>query len=803
MGALYLNSDFKCQRCSDAFELEKEGVLFDGYSVKWFSWIDSKVTILKEGKDFEPTNEDINKINKWFESHSKYANYRVYLTFKDLQDKQKSEQKKQWLSLCISVAGFLAVSILNLLALYLKSVALQQLFGICCGVICIGIIFYLGRDIWPRVFRDRRLWGALKGCISQRKESKVSLSLLYEFLLSAVISLILLQAMIAMGYGLFIGHMVCMHHFHCPLMIATSFYAKRYLRMHIGGDIKILNEQELQSPGIAKKGQRIKFTGILKSPSAKFDTIRTNGDNIIEIRAGGTVKYGWKYLGEKDIDIAHYDNDELQDVGKKELTKEEIKKLGKGGREALGIINKDETARLQNRMKLFNKHNWHASLQLMAMLLVAVIAPLCWYVFASSFGVAAGFDMAFSIILIACPCRDFVKHFCYYCALPGSVKLRGEGVYDILDNLVSAPPQGGGFLDRLYALAGFSIRKINMGFDWSNTLQRDESDGQKDWDINKVRPEAYGALRALRKYVRNVGVYSGTDKAHEISIAEHNKRLGLKSFFTGLSARDKKDRIIWDRVDVYVGDNQNDILAGLNAKLFIVVEDKEAAHDIYNPMRYADITMENTLEPLPELFKAIEAAKKASYIVGVLNVIYNIFALFLACGGFFYLFGTLLSPVAASFIMLGSMAFNCLVAVFFTKLFRYLHCDSLADICAIDEDLCLLEEKRVIEDVLGYAHESREHAETAKLAAIAAKRYPCGYKIFAAFGYALTTTGILSHKEYTARYRLDAIKTKWNFKVCSPIEEASSSFGPKKEASFSSVLSYISELNQACGFRLI
>ena len=728
---LYLYNSFGCSGCSNSFLADANKKFAKGYEVVGFSWADSTITITKKSKT-EPSISaaNIKVINDWFKSQSQYSGYRVYSSLGDLQQEQKELQQKHWFDLCLSVLGFIVISLLNLLAFYLKSILLQQLLGVACGIVCTAVIFYLGSDLLPRLFVNS--WADIKACISKPQDLTVRPSSLYEYLLVCIVALILWQALVSMSYGLFIGHMLCMNHFHCPLMIAMSFYAKQWFRTKI--DSTILNsdgsksiERALKSGGKAQSGQRILFKGKLSSDYAVFDASYTMGEPKKEIKKGDEIGCGWIYIGDEEIAIT-----------------EECS----GGAEAErrhGEINSAEKDRIGARAEIFNQGNMRSALQLAFLLVIAIIAPIVWHVFASGFGIVASFDMAFSIILIACPCRDFVKSFCYYLAcrdLGSGIHLKGSGVYELLDNMISSP--------------------LRVGFDWTNTLQRDAGDA---WSIHRLRAESRHVLNKLRYYVESIGVYSGTEKINSGDIAIYKQLLNLNHFFVEQSSDNKKAQVRDDDVNLYIGDNHNDILAGLAAKVFIAINNKDAVHDAYNPIRYADIVLDDTLEPLPELLQKIAIAKKAAYMVGVINAVYNVCALFLACGGYFYLFGVFLSPVTASFIMLGSMLLNFSCSIVFTAVLARWSYGSLASICDIGEGLCRLEEKRVVEDALGYVRKDRLHDEVSELAAKAAKRYPYGYMLFAIGGHVVTTRGVLPVQEYTVRKRLGAIANKWQKSV--------------------------------------
>jgi cation transport ATPase len=739
---LYLYNSFGCSGCSSSFLADANEKFAKGYEEFGFSWADSTITITKKSKT-EPSIDaaDIKVINDWFKSQSQYSGYRVYSSLGDLQQEQKELQQKHWFDLCLSVLGFIVISLFNLLAFYLKSILLQQLLGVACGIVCTAVIFYLGSDLLPRLFVNS--WADIKACTSKPQDLTVRPSSLYEYLLVFIVALILCQALVSMSYGLFIGHMLCMNHFHCPLMIAMSFYAKQWFRTKI--DSTILNsggsksiESALKSSGKAQSGQRILFKGKLISDYAVFDASYTT-DSKKEIKKGDEVEYGWIYIGDEEIDITE------DCSGSDEAERKH------------GEINSAEKDRIDARTKIFNQGNMRSALQLAFLLVIAVIAPIVWHVFASGFGIVASFDMAFSIILIACPCRDFVKSFCYYLAcrdLGSGIHLKGSGVYELLDNMISSP--------------------LRVGFDWTNTLQRDTGDA---WSIHGLRAESRHVLNKLRCYVESIGVYSGTEKISESDIAGYKQQLKLKQFFVKQSSKSKKEQVKQDGVNLYIGDNHNDILAGLAADVFIAINNKDAVHDVYNPMRYADIVLDDTLEPLPELLQAIAIAKKAAYMVGVINVIYNVCALFLACGGYFYLFGVFLGPVSASFIMLGSMLLNFVSSIAFTAVLARWSYGSLASICDIGEGLCRLEEKRVVEDALGYVRKDRLHDEVSELAAKAAKRYPYGYMLFAIGGHVVTTRGVLPVQEYTVRKRLGDIANKWQKSVSRSKVNATTSNG--------------------------
>ena len=754
MSALYLNNSFKCGVCSNAFTKEK---LFDHYEVESFSWDNSTVTITKNGSKEPLTNKDIAAINGEFQSKPQYANYRVYRNISDMTQDQENMRKKQWLELLLSVSGFMVVSLLNLLALYVQSLLLQQVLSVFCGVVCLVSIVYLGYDIlkWlPSRFI------AFKACISDLGKSRAALPSLYEALLAFIIVAILAQSLVTMGYGFFIGHMLCMNHFHCPLMIATSFYAKRWLSSKVYSDMSVFKDSDSykeylkNNNGELHKGQSVFFDSTLDSESAEFETGYTNGERQT-IRRGGGLKFGWICISDGPVTIKKNNN--------AEETGESVHKM----------VNQAEIARNKRRADLFSMRR---TLFLVGLIAIAIIAPICWHIFAAGFGMAASFDMAFSIILIACPCRDFVKSFCYYLAcrdLPSTIHLKGVGVYELLDDIVGIS----------YILP---LSKIKMGFDWTNTLQRDESSDSERWSIKKLRAETPQVLRLLRKYASGIGVYSGTRRFNGQDTEGYKKSLGIDEFFVGLARNNKEEQV--KGIDLYIGDNFNDILAGLKAKVFVAMKNEGAMHGPYNPIRYADIVLDDTLEPLPELFQAIAIARKTSYIVGVINTIYNICALFLACGGYFYLFGSFLSPIAASFIMLGSMVLNLWASIAFTALFMRFAYSSLASLCEIDEGLGVLEEKRVIESALGYAHKDRTHAEIANFAEIASGRYSYGYKLFTIGNYVITTRGILGRQEYTTRCRLGAIAQRWQEKVSSRKDQAAVS----DDFCFKHVTSFIS-----------
>jgi cation transport ATPase len=749
---LYLHNSFGCSGCSSSFVTKAKAELAEDYEINNFSWADSTINITKKKGEGLLNEEDVATINNWFKSQPQYADYRVYRTSSDLRQDQQRLQQQQWFDLCLSVFGFIVISLLNLLAFYLKSILLQQLLGVACGIVCTAVIFYLGYDLLPRLFVNS--WAAIEACISKPQDSTVRPSILYEYLLVFIVASILLQALVSMSYGLFIGHMLCMNHFHCPLMIAMSFYAKQWLRTKIDSNMTSLNysksnQQDLVEGKKAKivNGDRIFFVGKLSSKSAVFDTGYTTGDSELKtINENDTVEYGWIYRGKKSITV-------------------KVEKAGDNLDKIHSSIHDAETERSIKRAELFNIEGWSAFLPLVFLLVIAVVTPIAWHIFASGFGIAASFDMAFSIILIACPCRDFVKNFCYYLALrdlPSSIHLKGSGVYEILDNMTNSP--------------------LRIGFDWTNTLQRDNG---KRWSIYKLRDEAQQVLSNLRNYANSIGVYSGTEKISESDIAGYKQQLKLKQFFVKQSSKSKKEQVKQDGVNLYIGDNHNDILAGLAADVFIAINNKDALHYVYNPMRYADIVLDDTLEPLPELLQAIAIAKKAAYAVGIINTIYNICALFLACGGYLYLFGAFLNPVTASFIMLGSMLLNFLSSIAFTAVFTKLAYSNVSSICEIGERLGLLEEKRVVEDALGYVHKDRLHTEIAEFSVKAAGRYPCGYGIFTIGGYVVTTRGVLLQQEYTARYRLGAIAHKWQKIVLQPEVDATTSnslFASAKEA---------------------